>query len=262
LRLRFPSLEASRARAVGYIDDVNGTGRPYFDVAVAPRAIPRGATIYVSGWMVVPGLEGGAGDVVVTVDGAFAALATAGYDRPDIARMYGPAGASSGFDAVLPSAALAEGDRTIGVVTVVDEDRYVLGPQRRIRIARSALRTTIDTPVVAGVHVQVDTLADCDGEGPVRVAGWAADLANAQPCAGVCAIVDDVHVFPGRYGAERPDVAAALGHPQLRHTGYEIRFDAGALGAGDHLIRVVALSADGAGRSHPSLPLGMTIRPR
>jgi hypothetical protein len=212
--------------------------------------------------MVLPGMDGARGDLIVTVDGAFGAFATGGHARPDIAAMYGPDGANAGFDAVLPSAAIAEGERTIGVVKVVDGERYVAGPQRRIRIVRSALRTTIDTPIVEGIHVQVDALAECDGEEPLRVAGWAADVANGQPCAGVYAIVDEVNVFRGRYGFERPDVAAALGRPQLRHTGYEIRVDAGAIGDGDHLICVVALSADGEGRSHPSPPLGASVRSR
>jgi len=215
--------------------------------------------------------------VIVTVDGAFGTFATAGHPRPDIAAMYGANGLNSGFDAVLPSAVIDEGDRTIGVVKVIDGATYHVGPRRRIRIVRSALRTTISTPVVEGIHIQVDIIADCKtlahtqekndapvfaGDESFRVVGWAADLANAQPCAGVYAIVDDVDVVRGRYGLDRLDVATALGRPQLRYSGYEIRLDAGALGAGDHVIRVVALSADGEGRSEPSPPRRVSIRPR
>jgi hypothetical protein len=98
-------------------------------------------------------------------------------------------------------------------------------------------------------------------DAPIVLLGWAADLTHRQPCAGVYAVVDDVHVFRGRSGIERADVAAFFDQPQLRNTGYEIRIDAGAVGPGEHALRVIALSADGEGRSEGSAAQPFSVRP-
>ncbi len=273
LRLRFSSMKRSSERAYGNIDDVNGTGRPFSDISALPSVIPRGAPIYVAGWLYAPGTVAPP-EIVITVDGEFGAVARSGSARPDAANVHGLAAANSGFEALLPSASITEGVRAIAAVQLVDAMTYSVGPERRITIARNALRMTIATPVVAGVRVHLDRLvagpepllmqdgiAAFGSETTLSALGWAADLTHGQPCAAVYAIVDDVHLFRGRYGRERADVAAELGQPQLRYTGYEIRIDAGTLTAGDHLIRVVALSADGEGRSEPTAALPFSIRP-
>ena len=267
-------MKRSAERAHGVIDDINGTGRPFFDIAALPNVIPRGAPIYVSGWLYAPGVEIVPPEIVITVDGAFGTVARSGCARPDVAAVHGPGAANSGFEAVLLSHSIGEGVRTIAAAQLVDAMTYRVGPEHRIMIARNALRIAIATPVVAGVHVHIDRLSDgphppqlrggisaFGSETTLSVIGWAADLTHGQPCAAVYAIVDDVHIFRGRYGRERADVAAELDQPQLRHAGYEVRIDAGALTAGDHLICVVALSFDGEGRSEPTAALPFSIRP-
>jgi hypothetical protein len=266
-------MKRSGERAHGIIDDINGTGRPFFDVAALPNVIARGSLIYISGWLYAPGAVSPP-EIAITVDGAFGAVARSGYARPDVADVHGPGAAQSGFEATLPSGPIGEGVRMIAAAQLVDAMTYLVGPERRITIARNALRTTIETPAVAGVHVHLDRFAEgpqppqmhggipaFGSETTLSVLGWAADLTHGQPCAAIYAIVDDVHLFRGRYGCERADVAAELGQPQLRYTGYEVRIDAGALTAGGHLIRVVALSADGEGRSEPTAALPFSIRP-
>ncbi len=264
-------MKRSAERARGIIDDINGTGRPYFDISALPNVIPRGAPIYIAGWIYAPdGLV--PPEIVITVDGAFGAHARGGLSRFDVAAVHGADAANSGFEATLPSGAIAEGPRTLAAVALVDAMTYQVGPERLITIARNALSTPIATPVVAGVHAHLDRfvaaaharhteagLPAFDTEATICVVGWAADLAQMQPSAAVYAIVDEVHLFRGRYGLERPDVAAELAQPQLRHAGFEVRVDAGTLGAGDHVIRVVALSADGEGRSEttPALPFSI-----
>jgi len=273
LGLRFASMKRSGGRAHGNIDDVNGTGRPFFDISALPSIIPRGAPIYVAGWLYAPGAITPA-EIVITIDGAFGAVARGGYERPDIAAVHGPGAENSGFEALLPSGAIEEGVRALAAVQLVDAMTYSVGPERLITIARNALRSEISTPVVAGVRVHLDRFSDVpqppqmlggiatyDADATLSVLGWAADVKGGQPCAAVYAIVDDVHLFRGRYGLERADVALQLGQPQLRYSGFEIRIDAGALTAGDHLIRAVALSSDGEGRSEPTAALAFSIRP-
>ena len=267
-------MKRSGERAHGIIDDVNGTGRPFFDLAALPNVIPRGAPIYVSGWLYAPEVAIVPPEIVITVDGAFGAVATGGWARPDVAALHGPGAANSGFEAVLPSNSIGEGVRTIAAAQLVDAMTYRVGPERRITIARNALRITIATPVVAGVRVHLDRFAvgtqppqlqggipTFGSETTLSVHGWAADVTQGQPCAAVYAVVDDVHIFRGRYGRDRADVAAQFGQPQLRYAGYEVRIDAAALAAGDHLICVFALSSDGEGRSEPTGALPFSIGP-
>lgn len=271
LRLRFSSMRRRPDRVLGIIDDLNGTGRPYADIAALPGVIPRGAPVYVSGWLYGPDADGPP-EIVITVDGAFAGIATAGFARPDVAALHGAGAANCGFHAVLPSKAIAEGLRTFAAVQLIDAMTYRVGPERPIVIARSALRTEIATPVDPGVYVYLDRFVDGtqppatpDGvpeygaRSTIGIIGWAADLSSRQPCAAVYALVDGVHVFRGRYGAERADVASAHDAPQLRFAGYEIRIDAGALEPGLHDVRVIALSAGGEGRSEgtPAQPFAV-----
>ncbi|MEA2719948.1 MAG: hypothetical protein QOJ39_1812, partial [Candidatus Eremiobacteraeota bacterium] len=233
-----------------------------------------GAPVYVSGWLYDRAPSEAPPEIVITVDGAFAAVATTGFARPDVAALHGPAAANCGFQAVVPSGAIAEGPRTFAAVQIVDAMTYRVGPERGITIARSALRTQIATPVVQGVRVHVDRFAD-DTEPPdtvhgiaafgasssIVISGWAADLANVQPSAAVYAVVDGVHLVRARYGSERADVAAALRRPQLRNVGYEIRIDAAVFGPGDHTVSVIALCGDGEGRSPETEAEPFVIRP-
>jgi len=264
LRLRFPSMTSSGERAHGFIDDVNGTGRRISDLSAQPTFIPRGAPIFVSGWIYVPDAPAPP-EIVITVDGAFGVVATGGYPRPDVAAAHGPDALNSGFEGILPSG-LADGPRTIAAAQLVDAMTYRSGPERQITIGASALSLTIQTPIVDGVTIHVDYVAET-GESPeleagipsfghdatFSIVGWAADHMRGEPAAAVYALVDDVHLFRGRIGAERPDVAEQLDQPPLRYAGYEVRIDAGTLALGDHVICVIALSADGEGRAQGEL---------
>lgn len=257
-------------RALGCIDEINATEQAASAGFPPPSSIPRGAPIFVRGWIHVP-QAADPPEVVITVDGAFGAVA-AGRLRPDVAELHGPSALHAGFECVLPSGSIAEGVRTIAAVRLVDAMTYQAGPERQITIAASALSLEITTPFVAGIDIRVDDLLE-NGEAPasagipsfgrwstVNVVGWAADLARGEPVTAVYALVDDLHLFRGRYGGARPDVAAELGRPHLHSAGFDVRIDAGALPIGDHLIRVVALSADGQGRSESGL-LPFAIRP-
>jgi hypothetical protein len=273
LRLRWSALNRAAERAHGLIDDLNGTGGPYADAAARPAAIAQGAPIYIAGWIYAGSDGAGLPEVAITIDGEFAAFATCGLPRPDVAALHGRDAIRCGFEAVLPSSTLEPGIRQFAAVQLLDAMTYRVGPERPVTISRSVLSFDIATPARAGIHVQVDAFIDgplpadtsrglpsYGPESTVSVVGWAADLNANQPSAAVYAVVDNVHYFRGRYGIERRDVAERLGSPQLRCSGYEIRIDGALLGPGDHLIAVLALSADGEHRSEPSLPRAFEIR--
>jgi len=260
-------------RARGIIDDLNGTGRPFPEIAALPGTIPQGAPIYISGWVYAPQSPEAPSEVAITVDGEFAALANTGFARSDLVALYGRGALRCGFEAVLPSSTLALGIRQFAAVQLIDAMTYRVGPNRPITIARSALKLDVVTPVRAGVLVHFDGFAghpkpaDTSGGSPaygphstISVIGWAADMDAGQPCAAIYAVVDDAHYFRGRYGSERRDVAETLGMPQLRYCGYQIAIGAIDFGPGDHVIQVLALSADGEHRSEPTLARAFQIR--
>ncbi|HEY0394280.1 MAG TPA: hypothetical protein VGD01_07265 [Candidatus Elarobacter sp.] len=275
MRLRFDTLTRKAGRAQGIIDDLNPTGRPFFDLTALPNVAPRGATLYVSGWIYArqPALD--PPELAITVDGAFGAVAQGGFARPDVAEIHGAAALHCGFAALLPTAGFAEGWHTVAAVQLVDAQTYRVGPERPVQLARAALRAPLaGTPVGGRVHVQLDHLIEgplrpgrpdempvFGPEATIRALGWAGDLDRMQPAAAVYALVDGVHLFRGRYGLARGDVAAQHGCPQLARSGFDVRIDAGALSPGDHTVSVIALSADGEMRSEPAPSHPFSIRP-
>jgi hypothetical protein len=85
------------------------------------------------------------------------------------------------------------------------------------------------------------------GSGPLYVVGWAADLAERAPLAGVYVMLDDRIPVWAQYGLERPDVAAATGGAGLGRVGYAAAIPDTHLSPGIHTVQLVAVFA-GEGR--------------
>ncbi|MBD5656444.1 MAG: hypothetical protein IAI50_14860 [Candidatus Eremiobacteraeota bacterium] len=101
------------------------------------------------------------------------------------------------------------------------------------------LRNGPGTPLTTGA-----TLSTGDA---VSVLGWSADRNSQSPAVGVCLIVDGrvdsaAHV---RFGGPRPDVVAAYHRDTLLNSAFEIDLPARGLHAGNHTLRVAAISSDG-----------------
>lgn len=265
LRSRFAKAQRFPQPAMGAIDEVNGIGGRVPDPATIPHAIPRGAPVYIHGWVWQPAIATAPLAAIVTVDGAYVAPARSGLLRPDVAAVHGAAAEASGFEAHVPSHDLSDGLHVVTVVLMHDFITYSEGPQHIVTIVPGALRTTVTTPLAGGQQIELDSLeiigpmgsyaSDVPSDGivrygsTVRARGWAIDVVAAQPCAGIYAIIDDEHVVRGRYGGPRSDVAAELGDPQFYHCAFEIHIDTAVIGIGDHVLRIGALSADGTTRS-------------
>jgi hypothetical protein len=58
--------------------------------------------------------------------------------------------------------------------------------------------------------------------GSLVLQGWAANVATDVPAREVLVFADGRLVYAGAPNAPRPDVAASLGHPQLRRAGYRV----------------------------------------
>jgi hypothetical protein len=266
LRLRFPNARRCATPAIGAIDHVNGVGHRIPDASVA-ALITRGSPIFVAGWVTQPELAGAPAAVFVTIDDAYAAEARIGLPRPDVAEIHGRRAEAAGFEAVVPSHAVAPGLHTLGVALVHDTTTYSVGPQRVITIVAGSLKTTITTPYAEGLRIELDTLdaeESTDGAAvrygsALFLRGWAIDEIAGQPCAGVYAIVDDEFLFRARYCGERQDVADTLNNPALLYCAFEVRIDSALVGIGDHVIRIGALSADGSTRCE-RVTTGVRIR--
>jgi hypothetical protein len=88
------------------------------------------------------------------------------------------------------------------------------------------------------------------------VNGWATDDTQSAPAKGICAVLDGRVVANADivYGHARPDVAAALGRPRLRASGFEVGLSAAVLPKGKHTLSIATISADG---KHASMFGGM-----
>lgn len=84
-------------------------------------------------------------------------------------------------------------------------------------------------------------------QGHYSVVGWAVDHTLGGPAKGVCLVVDgelDPHAASS-YGGARPDVVAAYHNDRLLRSSFNIPIQPGLLSPGNHVIQVVAISADG-----------------
>jgi hypothetical protein len=81
---------------------------------------------------------------------------------------------------------------------------------------------------------------------PTEFAGFAFDPVAKAPGRGVDVVVDG-KAYGAAYGAARLDVASYFKQPGLSAVGFTMTLPAGALAAGDHLVVLRVVAADGQG---------------
>jgi hypothetical protein len=79
------------------------------------------------------------------------------------------------------------------------------------------------------------------GGAPLIVGGWAIDLMQHAPLAGVYVVIDDHAPVQVQYRLPRPDVAAALGDATLAPVGYAAAIPIAMLTSGPHTVQIVAI---------------------
>ena len=148
------------------------------------------------------------------------------------------------------------------VVEVSLQRRPVAGPQAATASAASpcAAAPSVDKTVTGSkTFMHLDT-AEINGKAlvfrddlehtvmmpsaPLLLEGWAVDLPNKRPGAGVVALVDDASPITGTIGGSRPDVATAFGLPALEDSGFAVLMPASVLWPGGHQISLLILNAD------------------
>jgi hypothetical protein len=89
--------------------------------------------------------------------------------------------------------------------------------------------------------------------------GWTMDEAAGRPAGGLYVVVDGSTGYAAQYGLGRPDVAAALGKPELRHSGYELRIPLAEIGRGEHELTFRVLSHDHSACYDPEIHLRVLV---
>lgn len=77
------------------------------------------------------------------------------------------------------------------------------------------------------------------------VHGWAADILRDRPANRVLLQIDESPVKRAAYGTPRPDVAEALQRPALEPTGFSGTISTSGLSLGKHVVKAIAIGADG-----------------
>jgi hypothetical protein len=86
---------------------------------------------------------------------------------------------------------------------------------------------------------------------PIRVVGWAVDVANRKPAGGVYIKIDDKR-FPAFYGKQRKRVPRGLDVSSYRFTWFEATVPMSEIGPGTHELSVVVVTSDGERYYRPS----------
>ncbi len=94
----------------------------------------------------------------------------------------------------------------------------------------------------------------------VTLRGWAVDVPNGAAAGGVIVSVDAVN-YQAAYGADRPDVAALLGKPAYRPSGFSITFPAKMLTPGGHTITIKILTNDRKAYYQPDQTVTIALGP-
>lgn len=229
--------------------DPDGTGK-----------IPKGSTLYVRGWGLLPEPARLAKAIVVSVGPDFAFDAVYGKLRIDIEHLFetkavGPCG----FVAIQRLAGIDLGPREFVVAALDENAGYFELARQRFEVISSRGLLEGKTPAPGGrMHVAIDDVAAVRGTGSydgktlharvgdvVYVRGWAVDMAEQTGLRGAIGIIDDDEFVVGVHGLPRLDAANAISMPKARRCGFTLRMPTRKMKPGSHTLDVAVLAADG-----------------
>jgi hypothetical protein len=110
------------------------------------------------------------------------------------------------------------------------------------KVATGSAQGSIDAVSVAGVSMPAAKLASVKASERIELSGWI--VASGATLAKSVCVFSDGHpiAMQGKYGIDRPDVAAALAKPEDRGAGLDVSF---ALAPGKHTVMIGVVEADG-----------------
>ncbi len=242
-----------RSAVHGFVDRLD-----VLPTAFAGPILPSGAAIALTGWAVNGNRP--ARRITVAVVGGPAFAATGGLERRDVAAEWGESACGAGFQAWLPTAALAPGAHAVHVIA----DGTPIGNAVRLRIARADTAFAVDAlPLQPAVVDEALVLgrdphgttapAPAQREETILVRGWADNPPGEAPHRTVLGVVEGGSVFVGCAGLPRPDVAAFFGDAARHHTGFRLYLPLLHVRPGEHRLRLLFGSA-------PDCPRGSAER--
>ncbi len=228
-----------------------------------PIKIANGTAITLRGWAVDAPNGAAAGGVVVSVD-TQNYPAMYGADRPDVATTLGnPAYTKSGFTITFPANALK--------ILTSDRKSYYQ-PDQKVEIEIGQPLNTLQQ-LNETTKFSIDSLNDTSfaqpppvpirvpANGSIILGGWAVDVRANGVASGVVVSIDGTTNAQATYGADRQDVATALGNPAYRLSGFTATFPANTLSPGRHTITLKILTSDGKSYYQPDQVVEIEIVP-
>jgi hypothetical protein len=249
--------DAATVSAAGHIDEIDHIDVRSNGPHAAPHSVPKGAILSVSGWAALGEGRVPATGVYVIVDDGLPLEAFHGLPRSDVADFFeNQALARSGFRGVLATSHLAAGPHVLSLAVRDEAGRLIpVETAESFTIDASLDHLVLESPPSdAPATICIDALS-VDGQpasepleaGPgslIGIRGWAIDAPAETVGAGIFAVVGTT-VVTCTYGFVRDDVAEASGNPRLRLSGFSAAVPLDGIPAGEALIRLRLVAADG-----------------
>jgi hypothetical protein len=256
----FPSVKRERA-ALGAVDDWRFVDTLVRDVDPGKTyRIPKGSSLFVRGWALLPEPPRPAASVVISVGRELRFEASYGKLRPDIAAFYGGSHVGEcGFTTVSKLAGVRVGKHDL-VIDAVDADggahelvrrSFEVLPSREMlagksRATRGRMHVSIDGVATLRDPAAFDgTVVRASVGDVVYIRGWAVDMDAAIGLSGVFGVFDDEEFVLGVHGLPREDAAAAISLPRARRCGFTLRMPTRNMPPGPHTIDLAIVAADG-----------------
>ncbi|MBD5655715.1 MAG: hypothetical protein IAI50_11140 [Candidatus Eremiobacteraeota bacterium] len=205
--------------------------------------------MYLRGWAFLTEPPRAADAAVAAIDGGEPFDLDYNQPRPDVENVFGlPPLPPIGFHGVRSFVGLALGPHVLRVA-LVDRASQTL----------AAIDAAIDFEIVDGAFaftatqrvgrqemtIAVDASSASSNGSAITLRGWAIDRRFTTAASDVYACVDGTMLVRGIIGTLRADVATQLQSQTIARCGYVIRIDTSALAAGEHVVEVRAIAADG-----------------
>jgi hypothetical protein len=220
--------------------------------------IPKGSSLYVRGWSLLPDPPRAARGVIVVVNDDVWFETTYGKPREDIAKTFSAPG-GCGYASIGKLAGLPVGPHNFVIAVLGENDTYYELARQDFELIPS--REQLAHLAVADegrMRIQIDDIATLRNPDAfasnmllakigdvIYVRGWAIDLETQTGPAGIFGVFDGEECVMGVHGLPRDDVAAAFATPRAHKSGFTLRMPTQAIAPGLHTLDVALVAPDG-----------------
>lgn len=224
------------------------------------QRVPKGSSLYVRGWCLVPDPPRPARGVIVVVNDDAWFETTYGKPREDIANAFNDPGARDcGFASIGKLVELPVGSHHFVVAVLGEGETYYELARQNFELIPSREHLAHLTKSAEGrMRVQIDDVATLRDPGAfsskrlsakigdvIYVRGWAVDLETQSGPAGIFGVFDGEECVMGVHGLPRDDVAQAFATPRAHKSGFTLRMPTQMIAPGSHTLDVALVAPDG-----------------